>query len=289
MLDGKKLEYPPQEEGALAKVTLFMRNLPDLKTALKRVPQIRWVAQRGPKLCPRARGTCRYADHDDFRGPRTGIRPFSARIEMAAPRKEKTGPPVQEDEAYTHLHDDDLKPLLDALARLSRRPPQTLCLRGGRPRNAWIWPGTGPRSQIAKIIANGARVAPCLACNACLQIGANEFLDLSIHDGRISNTEDEENPGPIKALANMNRVRGEKPDIPASSREGKRGCHPYGLAREPRQCGKCPAESIGRAEQGYSFLFCLLPSANSFCPRWFLAPLSLHSLARSPSGKTDAL
>ena len=126
---------------------------------------------------------------------------------MAAPRKEKTGPPVQEDEAYTHLHDDDLKPLLDALARLSRRPPQTLLLEGGtaaqRMDLARYWAAL---ANCEEIIANGARVAPCLACNACLQIGASEFLDLSIHDGRISNTEDEENPGPIKAL-NMNRVR----------------------------------------------------------------------------------
>lgn len=125
---------------------------------------------------------------------------------MAAPRKEKAGP-VQEDEAYLHLHDDDLKPLLTVLARLSRRPPQTLLLEGGtaaqRMDLAKYWAAL---ANCEEIIANGARDKPCLACNACRQIGANEFLDLSIHDGRISNTEDEENPGPIKAL-NMNRVR----------------------------------------------------------------------------------
>lgn len=125
---------------------------------------------------------------------------------MAAARKEKTGP-AQEEEAYVHLRDDGLEPLLNVLARLSRRPPQTLLLEGGtaaqRMDLARYWAAL---ANCEKIIKNGGAERPCLVCNACRQIGANEFLDLSIHDGRISNTEDEENPGPIKAL-NMNRVR----------------------------------------------------------------------------------
>ena len=41
---------------------------------------------------------------------------------------------------------------------------------------------------------------PCLHCQDCLHIGSGEHLNLIAVDGRISNKEDEENPGLVRAL-----------------------------------------------------------------------------------------
>lgn len=96
---------------------------------------------------------------------------------------------------------DRLKHVLDSLGAT---PPQVLLLEGGseaqRMDAARYW---AARINCPACEAGGS---PCLACPACLQIAAGEHLDLAAYDGRISNREDEENPGPVRAF-NMERVR----------------------------------------------------------------------------------
>ena len=94
--------------------------------------------------------------------------------------------------------------LKDVLDNLGAAPPQVLLLEGGseaqRLDAARYW---AARINCPQAAATGK---PCLACPSCLQIAAGEHLDLAAYDGRISNREDEENPGPVRAF-NMERVR----------------------------------------------------------------------------------
>ena len=96
---------------------------------------------------------------------------------------------------------DRLKAVLD---NLGAAPPQVLLLEGGseaqRLDTARYW------AMRINCPTAGTTGAPCLACPSCLQIAAGEHLDLAAYDGRISNREDEENPGPVRAF-NMERVR----------------------------------------------------------------------------------
>ena len=96
---------------------------------------------------------------------------------------------------------DRLKAVLD---NLGTAPPQVLLLEGG---------SEAQRMDLARYWATrincptaGANGTPCLSCPSCQQIAAGEHLDLAAYDGRISNREDEENPGPVRAF-NMERVR----------------------------------------------------------------------------------
>jgi DNA polymerase-3 subunit delta' len=90
-----------------------------------------------------------------------------------------------------------------ALLRLADTPPQVLLLEGGvehsRAALARWW------AALLNCSARGAQ-GPCLACLDCLLVGAGEHLDLVALDGRISNREDEESPGLVRALT-MDRVR----------------------------------------------------------------------------------
>ena len=96
---------------------------------------------------------------------------------------------------------DRLKAVLD---NLGAAPPQVLLLEGGseaqRLDTARYW---AMRINCPTADTTGA---PCLACPSCQQIAAGEHLDLAAYDGRISNRDDEENPGPVRAF-NMERVR----------------------------------------------------------------------------------
>ena len=90
------------------------------------------------------------------------------------------------------------------LDKLGAAPPQVLLLEGGseaqRLDTARYW---AMRINCPTADTTGA---PCLACPSCQQIAAGEHLDLAAYDGRISNRDDEENPGPVRAF-NMERVR----------------------------------------------------------------------------------
>ena len=103
--------------------------------------------------------------------------------------------------AIAHAAFDRLKTVLD---NLGAAPPQVLLLEGGseaqRMDTARYW------AMRINCPTAGASGTPCLACPSCQQIAAGEHLDLAAYDGRISNREDEENPGPVRAF-NMERVR----------------------------------------------------------------------------------
>ena len=96
---------------------------------------------------------------------------------------------------------DRLKAVLD---NLGAAPPQVLLLEGGseaqRMDTARYW------AMRINCPTAGTTGTPCLSCPSCQQIAAGEHLDLAAYDGRISNREDEENPGPVRAF-NMERVR----------------------------------------------------------------------------------
>jgi len=103
--------------------------------------------------------------------------------------------------------------LRHVLLRLADAPPQVLLLEGG---------AENARAALARwwaaLLNCSARATqgPCLYCPNCLQIAAGEHLDLIAVDGRISNKEDEENPGPVRALTmsrvqNLRRQLGEAP------------------------------------------------------------------------------
>ncbi|NCB21345.1 MAG: DNA polymerase III subunit delta' [Deltaproteobacteria bacterium] len=103
--------------------------------------------------------------------------------------------------AIAHAAFDRLKAVLD---NLGAAPPQVLLLEGGseaqRMDTARYW------AMRINCPTAGTTGTPCLACPSCQQIAAGEHLDLAAYDGRISNREDEENPGPVHAF-NMERVR----------------------------------------------------------------------------------
>lgn len=105
---------------------------------------------------------------------------------------------------FQDISTPDFDRIRSLLHRLAGNPPQVLLLEGGtearRLALARYWAACINCPQRT----DGG--APCLVCPTCLQIDAGEHLDLPAYDGRISNAEDEANPGPIRAL-NMENVR----------------------------------------------------------------------------------
>jgi len=97
----------------------------------------------------------------------------------------------------------ELEVLRQSLLRLADAPPQVLLLEGGvehaRAAMARWW------AALLNCSARGPQ-GPCLQCVDCLHIGTGAHLDLIAMDGRISNKEDEEKPGPVRALT-MERVQ----------------------------------------------------------------------------------
>lgn len=95
----------------------------------------------------------------------------------------------------------------ERLDSLGAAPSQVLLLEGGseaaRTDAALYW---ACRCSCPSARQTGT---PCLSCPTCRQIAAFEYLDLIALDGRISNKEDKENPGKIRALS-MDNVRGLK-------------------------------------------------------------------------------
>lgn len=94
-----------------------------------------------------------------------------------------------------------------ALARLEKlalRPPQTLLIEGGsesqRLDTALHWAATINCASAQTARMKNEAGSPCKQCLICQQIQANENIDLLIYDGRITNKQDEEKPGPVKSL-----------------------------------------------------------------------------------------
>ena len=104
----------------------------------------------------------------------------------------------------------------ERLLDLAAQPPQVLLLEGGT---------EAERQAVARWWAALHHCEtggdPCLGCPACLQIGAGLHLDVLAYDGRISNKEDEENPGPVRAF-NMDNARALKARMGDAPRSGKK-------------------------------------------------------------------
>lgn len=102
---------------------------------------------------------------------------------------------------FPELAGADLSRLREHLQRLGERPPQVLLLEGG---------SEAQRLALAHWWACRLKCPesppPCCVCTVCRQVASGEHLDILAYDGRISNKDDEENPGLVRAF-NMARVR----------------------------------------------------------------------------------
>ncbi len=92
---------------------------------------------------------------------------------------------------------------LRRLNLLGSCPPQVLLIEGGTGEERYAaarwW---ACRCNCPCVNADG----PCLACDVCRQIHAQEYMDVPAFDGCISNTQDEDAPGLVRALS-MENVR----------------------------------------------------------------------------------
>jgi DNA polymerase-3 subunit delta' len=102
----------------------------------------------------------------------------------------------------------------DSLDSLGAAPPQVLLLEGGteaqRLDAALYW---ACRANCPDAERDGS---PCLDCPTCRQTAAWENLDVAAFDGRISNTQDQAEPGPIRALSidNVRELKSSLKDPP---------------------------------------------------------------------------
>lgn len=105
---------------------------------------------------------------------------------------------------------ENQRPWLNRIERLALNPPQTILFEGGdenlRSSYALYWAMAANCPQAIELALQGKPAKPCLSCPVCQRIAANEDKDIFILDGRISNTADKENPGPIRAL-NVDNAR----------------------------------------------------------------------------------
>ncbi len=135
---------------------------------------------------------------------------------MAKPAK-NMGPEFSADAASAALHvawQEHLSSIRAVLCKLVSSPPQVLLLEGGsedeRLSLARFWATLHHCEQLNNPPHNlpeSSPMEPCGQCGACLHIGADIHADVLVYDGRISNTEDEENPQPIRALTKDNAVQ----------------------------------------------------------------------------------
>lgn len=103
---------------------------------------------------------------------------------------------------------------LDMLGRLAIHPPPVLLLEGAtadvRMAAGKYWAMIHNCRQTQAKLQAGHACRPCMTCQECRQIVSEEYTDLHIFDGRISNRMDEEKPGPIRAMRmeNMRELKG---------------------------------------------------------------------------------
>ncbi len=102
---------------------------------------------------------------------------------------------------------EQLRSRLDLLAR---RPPSVLLLEGGNEKERMdmglYWAMALNCTSARELSQQGQPAKPCGTCRVCRQIANNEYMDLHIFDGRITNKQDEEKPGPVRALR-MENIR----------------------------------------------------------------------------------
>ncbi len=88
--------------------------------------------------------------------------------------------------------------LLGLVREAKEHAPQVLLLEGGleseRQSMALWW------AILQHCTQRSPHQEPCGQCPSCLHVGMRIHADVLAYDGRISNTEDTENPGPVRAL-----------------------------------------------------------------------------------------
>ncbi|MCR5562836.1 MAG: DNA polymerase III subunit delta' [Desulfovibrio sp.] len=108
--------------------------------------------------------------------------------------------------------------LVAILNGLGAAPPQVLLFEGGteaqRLALSHYW---AARVCCPEAVQTGA---PCLSCPVCRQIRADEYMDLLSYDARISNREDLENPGGVRAMSieNIRALKAHLRDAPHGPR-----------------------------------------------------------------------
>ena len=160
--------------------------------------------------------------------------------------------------------------LLDRLGEVS---PQSILLEGGtetqRLAMAYYWAACCNCPQIL----DGQKHSPCLNCAVCRQIAAREYLDVSAYDGRIGNTEDEANPGVIRAL-NMKNLRALRRQIRDTPRgNGKRVVLLMGMTQKRTEAANALLKALEEPSPSTRFVLLvsqreqLLPTlvSRSFC------------------------
>lgn len=142
-------------------------------------------------------------------------------------------------DAFGTAMEDTMDRLRATLAPLRSSPPQCLLLEGGSPESRMalaVWwaallncqhvgdIGSAPSPSVipappptagfphglhdanAPAARSSAPFEPCLVCEQCSRIGSQSHSDVLAFDGQISNKEDTENPGPVRAFT-MDNVR----------------------------------------------------------------------------------
>lgn len=163
--------------------------------------------------------------------------------------------------------------LKTVLARLGNAPPQVLLLEGGNEEQrldmARYW---AARCNCPQAVGR-ENASPCLICPVCLQIASGEYLDLAAYDGRISNREDEENPGLVRAFS-MERVRELKSRLrDAPHGQGRRVVLLMGLGLNRDEAANALLKALEEPSPGTVFVLLapqreqLLPTlvSRSFC------------------------
>lgn len=136
----------------------------------------------------------------------------------AMPKKTSVSPLAEPSEdaaraAFAAALAADMEHPRHILSRLSGQPPQVLLLEGG---------SAAARDALARYWAalllcpHAALGEPCLHCSTCLRLGILAYTDFLAYDGRISNREDEENPGPVRAcsIKNIRELKSRLGDTP---------------------------------------------------------------------------
>lgn len=111
------------------------------------------------------------------------------------------------------------------LSPLRNTPPQCLLLEGGTAESRMalaLWwaallncPHAQP-SHSPQPLPDAQANGPCLACEQCGRIATQSHSDILPFDGHISNKEDTENPGPVRAFTmdNVRNLKGILGDAP---------------------------------------------------------------------------
>lgn len=147
-----------------------------------------------------------------------------------------------------------------ALLALVQSPPQVLLLEAGT---------EAERQSVARWWAAALHCAavqkPCLVCASCMQIADQVHLDTLAYDGRISNKDDEENPGSVRALT-IDNARTLKSTLGTPPHSGQRRtvilC---GLEGERREAANALLKVLEEPQQSAVFIL-LTPMRTQILP-----------------------